>query len=78
MDVEAKVKEIIATQLMVDEEEVTPKSTLVDDLGADSLDVVEIVMQLEEDFDLEIPDEEAENVKTVQDIIDGIKRKLKI
>jgi acyl carrier protein len=78
MDVEAKVKAIIATQLMVDEEEVTPKSTLVDDLGADSLDVVEIVVQIEEDFDLEIPDEEAENFKTVQDVIDGINRNMKI
>ncbi len=78
MDVEAKVKTIIAEQLMVDESEVTPGSNLVDDLGADSLDVVEIVMQVEEDLDLEISDEEAENVKTVQDIIDGIKRKLNL
>lgn len=78
MNVEAKVNSIIALQLQVDESEVTPGSILVDDLGADSLDVVEIVIQVEEDFDLEIPNEEAENVRTVQDVIDGIKRKLKL
>ena len=78
VDVEAKVKEILVEQLMVDEIEVTPGATLVDDLGADSFDIVEIVMQLEEEFDLEIPDDEVEGIKTVQDVIDSLKKKLKL
>ena len=78
VDVEAKVKEILVEQLMVDENEVTPGAILVDDLNADSLDVVEIVMRLEEDLDITIDDEEVEGIKTVQDVIDGIKKKLKL
>ena len=65
--VEEKVKQIIVEQLGVDEGEVTPNASFVDDLGADSLDTVELVMAFEEAFDIEIPDEDAEKIKTVQD-----------
>jgi acyl carrier protein len=64
-----KVREIVAEQLGVDIEEVTPEASFVDDLGADSLDTVELVMALEEEFGLEIPDEDAEKISTVQDAI---------
>jgi len=74
MAVEEKVKQIIVEQLQVDEAEVTPTASFQEDLGADSLDVVELVMQFEEAFDLEIPDEEAEKIKTVQDAVDYIKK----
>jgi len=67
-----KVKQIIVEQLGVDEGEVTSSASFVDDLGADSLDTVELVMAFEEQFDLEIPDEEAEKIRTVQDAIDYI------
>ena len=63
---EEKVKQIIVEQLQVDEAEVTPSASFQEDLGADSLDVVELVMQFEEAFDLEIPDEDAEKIKTVR------------
>ena len=69
MAVEEKVKQIIVEQLQVDEAEVTPGASFQEDLGADSLDVVELVMQFEEAFDLEIPDEEAEKIKTVGDAV---------
>ncbi len=65
--VEERVKQIIVEQLGVDEAEVTPSASFVDDLGADSLDRVELIMAFEEAFDIEIPDEEAEKIKTVQD-----------
>ncbi len=65
---ESKIIDIIANQLGVDKDIVTPEANIVDDLGADSLDVVELVMALEEAFDMEIPDEDAENIRTVQDI----------
>lgn len=65
-----KVKQIISEQLGVDEAEVTPSASFVDDLGADSLDTVELVMAFEEAFDIEIPDEDAEKIRTVQDAID--------
>ena len=68
-DVEAKVKSIIAEQLGVSEEEIKPASSFIEDLGADSLDIVELVMAMEEEFEVEIPDEEAENIKTVQDAV---------
>ena len=74
MAVEEKVKQIIVEQLQVDEAEVTPTASFQEDLGAGSLDVVELVMQFEEAFDLEIPDEEAEKIKTVQDAVDYIKK----
>lgn len=64
-----KVRQIVADQLGVDLEEVTTEASFVDDLGADSLDTVELVMALEEEFGLEIPDEEAEKISTVQDAI---------
>ncbi len=64
-----KVREIVAEQLGVDVEEVTPEASFIDDLGADSLDTVELVMALEEAFDIEIPDEDAEQIKTVNDAI---------
>src|SRR5579884_2314990 len=70
--VEEKVKQIIVEQLGVDEAEVTSNASFVDDLGADSLDTVELVMAFEEAFDIEIPDEEAEKIKTVKNAIDYI------
>lgn len=69
MDVEAKVKGIIVEQLGVDAEEVTSTASFVEDLGADSLDTVELVMAFEEEFDIEIPDEEAEKIATVTDAV---------
>jgi acyl carrier protein len=69
---EDKVKAIIAEQLGVDIEQVKPETSFVDDLGADSLDTVELVMALEEEFGIEIPDEEAEKISTVQDAIDYV------
>lgn len=68
-----KVKEIVVEQLGVDEEEVTMNASFVDDLGADSLDIVELIMALEEEFDMEIPDEDAEKISTVGDAIKYIK-----
>ncbi len=73
MDIYAKVKEIVVEQLGVDEEEVSEQASFVDDLGADSLDIVELVMALEEEFDLEIPDEDAEKIVTVGDAVNYIK-----
>lgn len=64
-----KVREILCDQLDVEEDNVTMNSVLTDDLGADSLDLVDLVMTLEEEFDIEIPDEDSENVKTVGDIV---------
>ena len=72
-----KVKQIIIDQLGVEEAEVTPTASFVDDLGADSLDRVELIMALEENFDLEIPDEQAEGLKTVQDAVDYIEKNSK-
>lgn len=68
-----KVKEIIVNQLGVDADEITMNSDFIEDLGADSLDVVEFIMALESEFDIEIPEEEAENVRTVGDVVDYIK-----
>ena len=70
--VEERVKSIIMDQLQVSEAEVTASASFVDDLGADSLDTVELVMKFEEDFDIEIPDEDAEKIATVQDAVDYI------
>lgn len=71
--IEDRVKNIVVVQLNVKEEEAKPEASFVDDLGADSLDTVELVMALEEDFDMEIPDEDAEKITTIQQAIDYIK-----
>lgn len=68
-----KVREIIVEQLGVEEDEVTVESSFIDDLGADSLDIVELIMALEEEFDMEIPDEEAEKISAVGDVVEYIK-----
>ncbi len=67
---EERIKEIIMEQLGVDEDQITPDASFIDDLGADSLDTVELVMAFEEEFNIEIPDEDAEKIRTVQDVID--------
>ncbi len=72
MSIEDKVKKTISEKLSVDLDEVVAKASLIDDLGADSLDLVELVMSMEEEFDIEIPDEDAEQLVTVQDAIDYI------
>ena len=71
-EIENKVKQIIVDELGVDENEVTPNARFIDDLGADSLDTVELVMAFEEAFEIEIPDEDAEKIRTVQDAVDYI------
>ncbi|HMS85642.1 MAG TPA: acyl carrier protein [Nitrospira sp.] len=73
--VDERVKKIIAEQLGVEEAEVTPEASFVEDLGADSLDTVELVMALEEEFSIEIPDEDAEKILTVGKALDYIKEK---
>jgi acyl carrier protein len=72
-----RVKKVIVEQLDVSEEEVQPQASFVEDLGADSLDVVELVMGLEEEFDIEIPDEDAEKIARVQDAVNYIEEKTK-
>ncbi|CAK0771994.1 acyl carrier protein [Gammaproteobacteria bacterium] len=73
-NVEERVKKIVVEQLGVKDEEVTPEASFVDDLGADSLDTVELVMALEEEFEIEIPDEAAEKITTVQEAINYIEK----
>ena len=68
-----KIKEIIARELMVDESDITPETDIINDLGADSLTVVDLAMALEDEFEIEMPDEELENIKTVGDIVNYIK-----
>ena len=75
--IEQRVKEIIVNQLNVNEEQITPTASFLDDLGADSLDTVELVMALEEEFECEIPDEAAEKITTVQLAIDYVNANLK-
>jgi acyl carrier protein len=75
MAVADKVKEIVADELSVDAGIVTPQARFVEDLGADSLDVVELVMRFEEEFEIEIPDEDAEKIATVGDAVDYIEKK---
>ncbi len=70
-----KVKDIIVEQLGVDPEKVKPEASFIDDLGADSLDIVELVMTMEEEFDIEIPDEDAEKLKTVHDVQEYLTKK---
>ncbi|MDJ0913653.1 MAG: acyl carrier protein [Desulfobacterales bacterium] len=72
MSVEDKVKKIIAEKLSVEMEEIVPEASFVDDLGADSLDLVELIMSMEEEFDIEISDEEAEKLVTVKDAMDYV------
>jgi len=72
--IKEKVIDIIADKLGIEKETITPEAHVIDDLGADSLDVVELIMALEETFDIEIPDEDAEKIRTVQDIFDYIDR----
>ena len=76
MNVEDKVKDIIAEQLGVKKEEIKPESSFIDDLGADSLDTVEVVMALEEEFGIEIPDEDAEKITTVGEVVKYIGNKM--
>ena len=76
-DIEQRVRKIVSEQLGTDEDQIKNESSFIDDLGADSLDTVELVMALEEEFDTEIPDEEAEKITTVQQAIDYINKNLK-
>ncbi|PKO18076.1 acyl carrier protein [candidate division BRC1 bacterium HGW-BRC1-1] len=76
MAVEQKVKEIVVQQLGVDEDQVTMEASFIEDLGADSLDTVELVMAFEEEFNVEIPDEDAEKITTVSQAVEYIKSKL--
>lgn len=78
MSLSPKIKDIIVEQLSVDPEKVKPEASFIDDLGADSLDIVELVMAMEEEFDIEIPDEDAEKLKTVSDVTKYLETKGKI
>jgi acyl carrier protein len=73
MSIEARVRSIIADQLGITEDEIKPESKFIEDLGADSLDIVELIMAMEEEFQTEIPDEEAEKIRTVGDAIEYVK-----
>ena len=73
-DVKAKIKKIVADHLGIDEEKVTEEASFIDDLGADSLDTVELVMAFEEEFSIEIPDEIAEKITTIKDAIEHIEK----
>ncbi|AHI05986.1 hypothetical protein BDW_07430 [Bdellovibrio bacteriovorus W] len=75
MAIHPKVKDIIVEQLGVDPDKVKAEASFIDDLGADSLDIVELVMAMEEEFDIEIPDEDAEKLKTVQDVASYLEKK---
>ncbi|HYW21793.1 MAG TPA: acyl carrier protein [Nodularia sp. (in: cyanobacteria)] len=75
-DIFTKVKKIVIDQLSVEEDKITPEANFANDLGADSLDTVELVMALEEEFDIEIPDEAAEKITTVQEAVDYINNKV--
>jgi acyl carrier protein len=74
MSIEDKIKKIVAEKLSVDLDEVVPDASFVDDLGADSLDLVELIMSMEEEFDIEISDEQAEKLVTVKDVLDYVKK----
>jgi acyl carrier protein len=78
MSLNPKIKDIIVEQLSVDPEKVKAEASFIDDLGADSLDIVELVMAMEEEFDIEIPDEDAEKLKTVQDVTKYLESKGKL
>ena len=77
-EIKNRIVEIIANQLGIEEDDVTAEASVIDDLGADSLDIVELVMALEEEFDLEIPDEEAEKIRSVQNIFDYMATALQV
>ena len=77
MSVEKKIFQIIAEQLGISEDEIVRDASLIDDMGADSLDIVELVMAMVEEFEMEIPDEDAEKISTVQDIVDYVQGRLK-
>jgi len=76
IDIEAKVKETVMDQLNITEEEYVPKASFIDDLGADSLDIVELLMALEDEFDIEIPDEDLIKIATIKDAIEYIKLRI--
>jgi len=78
MGLEDRVSAIIIEQLGVTKEELAPKASFIDDLGADSLDIVELVMAMEEEFDIEIPDEDAERIQTIEDVIRYVKEKIEV
>lgn len=77
MAIHPKIKDIIVEQLNVDPDKVKPEASFIDDLGADSLDIVELVMAMEEEFEIEIPDEDAEKLKTVNDVSSYLEKKVK-
>jgi acyl carrier protein len=77
MDYFEKMQEIVSEKLGVEKSKVTKEASFIDDLGADSLDTVELIMKMEEEFNIEIPDEEAENLKTVGDVVEYLNSKLK-
>lgn len=76
MDIEARVKQIIVNKLNVSEDKVVPEASFINDLGADSLDTVELVMEFEKEFGIQVPDEDAEKIRTVGDAINYLKQKL--
>ena len=76
MNLEERIKNLVITQLGVDANKVTNDSSFIDDLGADSLDTVELVMAFEEEFDMEIPDEDAQKMRTISDVIEYLKDKI--
>ncbi len=76
MGLEDRVSAIVVEQLGVTKEELAPKASFIDDLGADSLDIVELVMAMEEEFDIEIPDDDAEKIQTIEDVITYVKAKI--
>jgi len=78
MGLEDRVSAIIVEQLGVTKEELAPKASFIDDLGADSLDIVELVMAMEEEFDIEIPDDDAEKIQTIEDVITYVKGKIEV
>ncbi len=76
MGLEDRVSAIVVDQLGVTKEELAPEASFIDDLGADSLDIVELVMAMEEEFDIEIPDDDAEKIQTIKDVISYVKGKI--
>ena len=77
-EVQAKLKEIVMDRLNAEEEQIKPEASFVEDLGADSLDIVELIMGIEEEFDIEIPDEDAEKLTTVGEALEYVKKKLNV